>query len=114
MQEAELTVEPDADDRAPGGAVTTELCGSIDPEPPCPLAPHHTPVERRGDALAVRVLFACESDDEARVRSRIDDALGRGAYVGPDGLTTHWRLVASHVGEVRDDEVELAARLVIS
>ena len=32
-------MEPDADVRAPGAAVTVVLCGHWDHEPPCPLAP---------------------------------------------------------------------------
>ncbi|MEX5721628.1 hypothetical protein [Geodermatophilus maliterrae] len=37
-----LSMEPGADDRAPGGVITVALCGSWEHEPPCPLAPHHT------------------------------------------------------------------------
>jgi hypothetical protein len=87
------------DGRAPGGAITEELCGSIDHEPPCPLAPHFTSVVRRDDALEVRVLFACDPGDEPQVRTLIDRALAR------------WPVVSSSPGELRDDEKEHAARL---
>ena len=46
--EVALAFPPDEDQRAPGGAITIELCGSTDHEPPCPFAvtailrrPHH-------------------------------------------------------------------------
>ena len=90
------------DERAPGGAVTEELCGSLDHEPPCPLAAHHTSAVRRGEMLEVRVLFACDRADEPAVRSRIDTALGR------------WPVVASAPDAVRDGEADHAARLAIS
>lgn len=79
VHEAELSWDGSADERAPGGAVTEELCGSIDHEPPCPLAAHHSSVLRRGPTLEVRVLFACEPDAEPDVRERID--LGTGPTV---------------------------------
>ena len=87
------------DERAPGGAVTEELCGSVDHEPPCPLAAHFTSVVRRDETLEVRVLFACDPVEEPRVRERIDTALGR------------WPLLNSAAATLRDDEAEHAARL---
>ncbi|MFF2029006.1 hypothetical protein [Arthrobacter sp. NPDC058192] len=45
------------DQAAPGAAITLELCGSWDHEPPCPLAPHHTEARRTGAVLRLRVLF---------------------------------------------------------
>ena len=62
------------DEREPGGAITVG-CGVLS-RPPCPVAAHHTSVVRRSMALEVRVLFACEPDDEQSVRERIDTALG--------------------------------------
>jgi hypothetical protein len=91
-----------ADERAPGGAITEELCGVVDHEGPCPLAPHFTSVENRGDTLEVRVLFACEPADLAGVRARIDTALSR------------WPVLTSGAGDVLEDEVEHAARLAAS
>ena len=109
--EAEIAVGYDVDLRAPGGAITEELCGSADHEPPCLLAAHHTSTKRSGDLVTVRVLFACEPDDEAEVRDDIDAALGRGEYDGPDGRTTNWRLVSSGPSEVRDAEAAHGRRL---
>jgi hypothetical protein len=46
-------MEPDADMRAPGAAVTVALCGHWDHEPPCPLAPHHVRVDEDDGELRV-------------------------------------------------------------
>ena len=101
---ATLVAHADTDLRAPGGAVTEELCGSLDHQPPCPLAAHFTSAERGGDGrVAVRVLFACQPADEPLVRTRIDDALARS-----------WDLVASGPDAVRDSEAAHATRLVTS
>jgi hypothetical protein len=104
-------VELDGDERAPGGAVTKELCGSWDHEPPCPLAPHHTATERYDGHVRLRVLFACEPDHEAEVRSRIEKALHGGEVDDPDGRHVTWRLVESGPAAVRPDERDHATRL---
>jgi hypothetical protein len=109
-----LSMEPSADDRAPGGAITVALCGSWEHEPPCPLAPHHTSTERAGSELRLRVLFAAEPDEELRVRATIDDALAVGTGATPDGGTASWRLVGTRVSEVRPEEQEHAGRLAHS
>ena len=98
--EVELFWIGTGDERAPGGAITAELCGALEHEPPCPVAAHHTAVVRRSMALEVRVLFACEPEDEPSVRERIDTALAR-----------EWQVLATHAGTVRDDESEHAGRL---
>ena len=75
--------------RCAGGAITVALCGHWDHEPPCPLAPHHTDAVPADDGtVRLRVLFA--SDDEARVRSLIGQALSSGRLTGPDGRVTTW------------------------
>ena len=44
-----LDPDPALDHRAPGGAVTVVLCGSLDHEPPCPVAADNPgPKELRG------------------------------------------------------------------
>lgn len=96
-------MDPAEDDRAPGGAITTALCGSSDHEPPCPAAAHHIRAERSGDEIRLRVLFASEPDDEQWVRRTIDDALAGGA--------ARWRLVSSATSTVRPAEQDHAARL---
>ncbi len=112
--DALLSMEPGADDRAPGGAITVALCGSWGHEPPCPLAPHHTRAERTGDEVRLRVLFAAEPDEEARVRATIDDALAKGTGVTPEGGTVSWRLVGTWASEVRREEQEHVGRLAQS
>ena len=77
-----------------------ELCGALEHEPPCPVATHHTAVVHRRMTLEVRVLFACEPEDEQSVRQRIDTALAR-----------EWQVLATRSGTVRDDESEHAVRL---
>jgi len=108
---AVLALQPGADRRAPGGAVTLALCGSWEHEPPCPLAPHHTAVEGPDDALDVRVVFAVHAEAEDEVRRRIDGALAGGETTGPDGTASRWRLVEAGPDELRDGERDLGARL---
>ncbi len=109
--DAVLTLAPGGDERAPGAAVTLELCGSWEHEGACPVAPHHTVTHRDGGELGVRVLFAVAADRERAVRDRVVDALSGGQLVGPDGTTTRWRLVRHGAGTLRPDEHEHAARL---
>lgn len=110
--DAVLELADGADERAPGGAVTVALCGALDHEPPCPVAPHHTSVTGHGSRRHVRVLFA--TDDEPVVRRTIHAALGSGEFVGPDGVLNRWVLHSSAPGTVSDAERGHAARLIES
>jgi hypothetical protein len=112
--DALLDPDPALDHRAPGGAVTLALCGSLDHEPPCPLAAHHTTVDAEGALLRVRVLFAVDPAEEARVRSLVEDALAGGEWTYPDGVVSHWAVVSSGADGVRETEREHADRLVAS
>jgi hypothetical protein len=109
--DAILIMNQDGDTRAPGGAITVELCGRIDHEPPCPLAAHHTHAERAGHEVRLRILFATEPDRSGDVRIGIDRALRAGTFVGPDGTTTTWRLRESRPATVTTAERDHAARL---
>jgi hypothetical protein len=100
--DAVLALAPDADLAAPGGAITTELCGRWEHTPPCPLAPHHTAAQRRNSQVHLRILFATEPEHEAEVRSRIGRAL------------MAWDVLSSAAGAVRPDEEAHAGRLVAS
>ena len=100
--DAVITLAPDADIAAPGGAVTAELCGHWEHPPPCPLAPHHTAAQRRGAQVHLRILFATEPEREAEVRTRIGRALAA------------WEVRSSAAGAVRQDERAHAGRLVAS
>ena len=109
--DAVVSMAPDGDVRAPGGAVTVALCGRLDHEPPCPLAPHHTAAERDGDAVRLRILFATDPERAGDVRSAIDDALRAGTFDGPDGRTTTWRLRESAPAAISPAERDHAERL---
>ena len=109
--DAVLMMGPEADLRAPGGAVTTALCGHWEHEPPCPVAAHHTAAVRVDGEVRVHVLFATEPDRERQVRGLIDAALAAGAFAGPDGTASFWSLTSSARGEVAPEETAHAARL---
>jgi hypothetical protein len=98
--DAVLGLAPDADIRAPGAAVTTELCGHWEHDPPCPLAPHHTAAHRDGADVRLRILFATEPEREAEVRERIGRAL------------TVWDVRSCATGSLRPGEQAHAGRLV--
>ena len=112
--DAVVTLDPDGDDRAPGGAITVALCGSWSHEPPCPLALHHTGVQRNGQEATLRVLFAADPEQEQRVRSLVEEALTRGEGEDRDGVRTSWRLLRSAPSPVRDEERDHADRLTRS
>ena len=98
--EAVLEMAPDADLRAPGGAITVALCGHGEHEPPCPLAAHHTRADRVGDTVVVRTLFATEPERENEVRQRIEAV-----------LSATWTVRRSGSSPVAADERDHARRL---
>ena len=110
----DAVLELDGDDRAPGGAITVALCGSLSHEPPCPLAPHHTGVRRDGGDVVLRVLFAAAPEDEQRVRTLVEEALAGGEHEGPDGVRTTWRLLRAAPSPVRPEERDHGQRLISS
>lgn len=112
--EAVVRLDGEGDPRALGAVITVGLCGSWDHEPPCPLAPHHTGVQRAGPDLRLRVLFAAEPADEATVRQRIDAALAASTLVGPEGRTSRWQVERTGPSVVRLDEARHVERLVRS
>lgn len=113
-QEAVLLMEPHADVRAPGAAVTVALCGHWDHEPPCPLAPHYVGADEGDDGeLRVRILFAVEPDKEARVRRLIEQALS-GQLKFPDGFAAAWQLHATWPTEIPAAEAGHAEQLIQS
>ena len=109
--EAVLAMEAGADVRAPAAAVTLALCGSWDHEPPCPLAPHHSSVEARGEGVRLRTVFAVEPALEHELRRLIDAALAEGQLDGPSGPTT-WRVRWSGPSAVLESETALACSLI--
>lgn len=113
VHQALFTLAADGDETGPGGAITLALCGSWQYPPPCPLAPHQTAVERSVDQnhIRLRTVFACDPDDEERVRRVIEDALAREHLTGPDGVERTWSVVSRGPGALRPDERDLAVRL---
>lgn len=110
--EAVLAMDPLADVRAPGAAVTIALCGHWDHSPPCPLAPHHSSADRVGDDVRFRTLFAVEPELEDTIRQGIDQALAGGQLAGPDGQTTQWQLRSSQPSVIQNNEMNQAKRLI--
>lgn len=110
VQVAVVAADQSSDLRALGGAVTLELCGSWDHEPPCPVAAHLTESSRRDDQVDVRILFATEPEREPEVRARIERALSTGCLVGPHGVRTEWSLRSCARADVLPEERELTAR----
>jgi len=110
--DAVLVLEDGGDERAPGGAITLALCGSWAHDPPCPLAPHHTRVHRVGGELVLRLLFAAEPADEARVRTLVEQALARGWGNSPQGSRTTWDVLESGPSAVLSEEESHARRLI--
>jgi len=106
-----LLLRPDVgfDDRAPGGAVTRELCGSWDHDGDC-LVPHHNAARADEDGLELRVVFVAGADVEPLVRRRIGRAVGAGMLVGSDSRTSHWQLLEDGPDELTEAERTLAAQ----
>jgi hypothetical protein len=109
--DAILDIGKDEDTGAAGAAITTQLCGYVDHEGPCPLAPHYTSVARDGDRLRVRVLFAVEPASEAEVRRRIVEALSAGHGTASSGDSVKWSLRHDAVHDLTPPEFEHATRL---
>ena len=101
---------PDGDDRAPGGAVTVQLCGYWEHDGPCRW-PHHSAAERAEGHLTVRTVFAADPADEAPVRERIRAAMRSGHLMTPDHCSS-WQLLAESPAALTSAEAELAASLL--
>jgi hypothetical protein len=109
--EAMIELAPDADERAPGAAVTVALCGHWEHEGTCRW-PHRSSVDTRaGQSVRLRVLFACAAHDEPAVRQLIGAALDQGR-VGADPDTSHWAVASQGPSGLRPSETALADRLI--
>jgi hypothetical protein len=92
---ADCVLEPDADERALGGAVTVALCGHWDHEGPCRW-PHHNESSNDADGIThVRTTVTLAEADDAEVHRRFHDALAAGDLTGPDGTVSRWRRVTA-------------------
>ena len=101
VHEATLDFEPETDPRAPGGAVTSALCGHWEHEGSCRW-PHHTSISEEGSERVVRTVFVSARSEVEEVRERIREALASVAG---------WRLLQDGPAPLNDGERELAGRL---
>lgn len=109
--EAVVELEEPGDPAALGAAITIDLCGSLDHEPPCPVAPHHTRATVTDDHVRVRVLFVAEPAQEIAVRAIIHGALARGTVHTAHG-SADWVLITSGPSTVHTDVRDHARRLL--
>ena len=106
VHEVDLRLAAGADPAAPGGAVTTALCGHWEHEVPC-RCPHNNDIAladatASGASATFRTLFAAPAADEDEIRSRIDEALASGG---------DWILLDTRSRDVAASERPLAERL---
>jgi hypothetical protein len=102
VHEAELALEEGVDPRQPGAIVTNALCGSWDHEGPCRWPNNHD-IELERVPAVFRTIFVSEVAEAAEIRARIEEALATS-----DG----WTVESIGSRELREDEQELAAKLV--
>ena len=110
VHEATLGADPGSELGAIGAAVTAELCGRWEHEPPCRWPHNNAAVELEGGRVAFRTVFVAEPTDEGEVRSGIERGLRRGRLAAPEG-SARWQTLASGRREPTDDEARLGARL---
>jgi len=101
VHEAELRLAAGTDPAAPGGAVTTALCGHWEHEGPCRW-PHNNDITVSGARATFRTLFAAPAADEQEIRRRIDEALAKGG---------EWAVLETRPRNVAAAERPLAERL---
>jgi hypothetical protein len=106
---AHIRLAPGGDERAPGGAVTTALCGHWEHEGACRW-PHHTDIERgESQDIQIRIVVGCREDERAAVQATIVEALDAATLDGPTGVTT-WSVVNQGSADATSEEQALLAR----
>ena len=98
---ARLELVADADPRAPGGAVTMELCGKYQHDGPCRW-PHNSRIDNNSAPARLRTIVVVSAEDRDEVVGRIERALRR---------DHRWTVVQVETDGVADDEQALADRL---
>ena len=90
QREYRIRLEPGADKRAPGGAVTVALCGHWNHEGPCrwPHFSRITPEDGGHHRLVVE--FDVHEDELEMISCKIDAAVGHGQLTSPDGVVSIW------------------------
>ncbi len=111
VHQATVLMAAGSDPSAPGAAITLELCGSWEHEPPCPLAPHHTDYARNGNDVTLRIVFAAEPEKEGEVRRRIERALAGESLTKPGGVKTNWTYRGGGPAVLSAAEQEQARRI---
>jgi hypothetical protein len=101
VHEVDLVLGPDADERAPGGAVTSALCGHWEHAGRCRW-PHNSEITRAESRARFRVVFVSTQGEEERVRATIETGLGRSGS---------WQVLESRRREPTPDEARLTAKL---
>jgi hypothetical protein len=99
-----LILGAETDPAAPGGAVTTALCGHWEHSGTCRW-PHNNAIVATANPALFRTLFVAPAADEEEVRQRIERALEKA-----EGLS----VVSCGARSVAPDEQPLARRLAAS
>ena len=107
---ATIELEEGSNVDAIGAAVTVELCGHWDHEPPCRWPHNNEAFAREDGRIGFRTVFVAEPGQVREVRSRIDRGLRRGKLASAHGNAI-WRTVATGSREPNDEERSLGARL---
>jgi len=98
---AELRLDDATDPRAPGGAVTTALCGHWEHEGACRW-PHNNAIDPASAPAHFRTVFVADDADAEAVHAQIDSAL-RSA--------TGWSVISAGAGTPHGAELSLGSRL---
>jgi hypothetical protein len=109
VHEARLAMAADADEGAPGAAVTVALCGHWEHQGPCRW-PHLTMVtELAGSTMTVRTVFASDPAERGHVRDQIVRALHTGRLGTPHASAT-WSVELHAPGDVTPEDRTWALR----
>jgi hypothetical protein len=108
--EAVVKFASEADERAPGAAITVALCGHWEHDGPCRW-PHHTAVAQTPKGSIVRTVFVAPEAEQAAVRTKIAIALSAGCLNGPE-RASEWSLISHAASEVAVDEQGRATRFL--
>ena len=103
-----LRLEPDADIRAPGGAITVALCGHWEHEGACRW-PHFSSIEViEGQYYTLIVEFDANEAEYSHVIKTISSALNKGWLVGPDQTRSVWTVDRSWHSHVSFDNDKIS------
>ena len=103
-----LRLDPDADIRAPGGAITVALCGHWEHEGVCRW-PHFSSIEViEGQYYTLIVEFDANEAEYSHVIKTISSALNKGWLVGPDQTRSVWTVDRSWHSHVSFDNDKIS------